>query len=311
MASVETLRPLMQSVVGGVRAYFAPVRRDVGLPATFDPAVGAFDLDGPPAPWVDAGAIRELKRKATSTFTALRTGDQRSMSVQFRDMSEARVEFEFCEWGKLQMALAAGSQHMNLLNDPTAGLNAGSTENELKLSAQDLARFTTGDLVAVDVDYVDQVGYVGTGVAGSYVKSPGDVLRAPNYIRRVTYNVARVVEKTATSLKLDAPLLGGAPLSDAKLQKVVGFVDREGASFLQEWSALFAMEERSGGRLCFFYPRLQTAASASESEIQTEGETRQMCLHASFVALPVKDDIDGEHVVCYRSYIPASRAPGY
>jgi hypothetical protein len=37
---------------------------------------------------------------------------------------------------------------------------------------------------------------------------------------------------------------------------VVAFVDREGGSFFQEWSALFVAEPESGGRVCFYYPRL-------------------------------------------------------
>jgi len=40
--------------------------------------------------------------------------------------------------------------------------------------------------------------------------------------------------------------------SGARVQKVVAFVDRDGDSFLQEWSALFALEEASGGRVYFF-----------------------------------------------------------
>ena len=36
-------------------------------------------------------------------------------------MLDARVEFDFREWGKLQMALAGGSEHMNVLaSDPIA-----------------------------------------------------------------------------------------------------------------------------------------------------------------------------------------------
>src|SRR5258708_38095138 len=48
----------------------------------------------------------------------------------------------------------------------------------------------------------------------------------------------------------------GAPAAGASAQVVVAFVDREGGSFFQEWSALFVAEEESGGRVCFYYPRL-------------------------------------------------------
>jgi len=42
----------------------------------------------------------------------------------------------------------------------------------------------------------------------------------------------------------------------ASAQVVAAFVDREGGSFFQEWSALFVAEPESGGRVCFYYPRL-------------------------------------------------------
>jgi len=46
------------------------------------------------------------------------------------------------------------------------------------------------------------------------------------------------------------------PAAGASAQVVVAFVDREGGSFFQEWSALFVAEAESGGRVCFYYPRL-------------------------------------------------------
>jgi hypothetical protein len=72
----------------------------------------------------------------------------------------------------------------------------------------------------------------------------------------VTFNVGRVVEVTATSVILAQPLLAGAPATGASAQVVAAFVDREGGSFFQEWSALFVAEPESGGRVCFYYPRL-------------------------------------------------------
>jgi hypothetical protein len=64
------------------------------------------------------------------------------------------------------------------------------------------------------------------------------------------------VEVTATSVILAQPLLAGAPATGASAQVVAAFVDREGGSFFQEWSALFVVEPESGGRVCFYYPRL-------------------------------------------------------
>ena len=64
---------------------------------------------------------------------------------------------------------------------------------------------------------------------------------------------------------LAQPLLGGAPAAGASAQVVVAFVDREGGSFFQEWSALFVAEEESGGRVCFYYPRLSPTGSGCEA----------------------------------------------
>src|SRR5208282_5622861 len=105
-------------------------------------------------------------------------------------------------------------------------------------------------------DYQQQVGYVGSGISAAYVSNAALVNRDPNYVRRVTFNVGRVVEVTATSVILAQPLLGGAPATGASAQIIAAFVDREGGSFFQEWSALFVAEAESGGRVCFYYPRL-------------------------------------------------------
>jgi hypothetical protein len=311
----------MQAVVGEMRAYFAPVERAVEQATIFDPNEAGFDLDAPPVPWIDLGWVRNFERKATAKLQSVRTGTAGVARLQYRQTTEAAVAFDFCEWGKLQMTLAAGSQHVNVLARaqgsesasggaarPAAGLASGSTAQELKLFAEALVEFEVGDLVAVDVDYVSQIGYVGTGIAGGYVKEARQ--RDRDYIRRVTLNVERVAEKTDSSLVLAQPLLGGAPASAAGVQKVVAFVDREGASFLQEWSALFVMESRSGGRISYYYPRLQTAAAAAES-MMAIGDMHQAALRAGFVALPIEDPMDGEQVVCYRTFVPESGAAVY
>ncbi len=194
---------------------------------------------------------------------------------------------------------------------------AGSTANEIVLGAGAVDTFSAGDLVAVDADYQQQTGYVGTGIAAAYVKDPADVNRDANYIRRVTFNLGRVAEKTATSLLLAQPLLGGAPPAGAGTQKVIAFADREGGSFFQEWSALFVAEEESGGRVCFHYPRLSPSVPKAGTGFQREDSVEiakpiaSLGLRASFVALPHADENDGQVVLCYRSYFPAAKAGVY
>lgn len=269
--STTPLRPAMVPVTRQMRAYFAPVNRLTETPTIFDPGMsGAFALDSPPSPWLDLGWIDEFERFYDTPTDVVRAGSKTMSSVQFRGPLDARLEFDFREWGKLQMALAGGSEHMNVLTTSSSATPApsggtpiapvavlpGSTASQLVFGVGAVTAFGLGTLVAVDVDYQEQIGYVGSGISAAYVSSPEAVNNDANYIRRVTFNVGRVVQATTTSVILAQPLLAGAPASGASAQEVIAFVDREGGSFFQEWSALFVAEAESGGRICFYYPRL-------------------------------------------------------
>lgn len=177
-----------------------------------------------------------------------------------------------------------------------------------------------GSLIAVDLDYAQQIGYVGSGISAAYVSSAAAVNHDLNYVRRVTFNVGRVVEITATSVVLAQPLLGGVPAAGAAAQVVIAFVDREGGAFFQEWSALFVAEEESGGRVCFYYPRLSPnpgSAVSSTGRFLREDlaaiakPLSAISLRASFLALPYTDTNDGQSVLCFRSYFPAGMAAAY
>ncbi len=139
------------------------------------------------------------------------------------------------------------------------------------LAPTDAAKFSAGSIIALDADYTGQTGFVGAPVAGAYVRQ---ALTDVDYIRRVTFNVALVSQVTSTGLTLAEPLPGGAPAAGAKLQAVTGFVDREGGSFYQEWSALFVMEGSQGERIFFHYPRLQTMAGAEEAVAPLDGKNK-------------------------------------
>jgi hypothetical protein len=307
-----------------VRAYFAPVDRATQTPVFFDAAEqGSFSLDAPPTPWISLGWIQEFARKPGSKSAAVLTGIPAAMQEQIRETLQAQVSFQFLSWTKLTMALATGSQHMNLLTAATGSLPAavgatataavavgsGSTATSIVLSPADAAKFSAGQLVAVDVDYTGQTGYVGTPVAGAYVRQ---ALTDVDYVRRVTFNVGLVSAVNSTGLTLVAALPGGAPTSGAKLQALTGFVDREGGSFYQEWSALFVMEGSQGERIFFHYPRMQTMSGAEEAQELLDAKQKnglaRVLLKAQFAALPVTDPLDGERVVCYRSFLPAANA---
>ncbi len=321
------------SVTRAVRAYFAPLHPQLRSPVVFDPAAhAAFDLDAPPAPWIDLGPVEHFDRTSVEENVALCSGSPSIAALASRRSRSARVEFDFCSWGKPQMAIACGSQHINVLaSDPNAdsqplggtplpgvAILPGSTATEIILGPGPVAAFQTGDLVAVDLDYQQQTGYVGSGISGAYIRDPSDVKHDPDYIRRITFNVGRIALKTANSLVLAQPLLGGTPPAGASVQKVVAFTDREGGSFFQEWSALFVFQEDAGGRICLYYPRLLASpppASSSdfrrESRLEIAKPIASLALHAAFVALPLTDDLDGESILCYRTYLPCSQAALY
>lgn len=307
-----------------VRAYFAPVNRPARTPALFDPAEqGRFSLDAPPAPWMSLGWIQNFVRTPVSKSAPLLTGIPAAPLEQVRQTLGAQVSLEFLSWTKLTMALATGSQHMNLLApasgaapaadgaEPSAAVTplTGSTSTSILLATADSAKFQAGSMVAVDVDYTGQTGFVGSPVSGAYVRQ---ALTDVEYVRRVTFNVALVSQSSPTGLTLAEPLPGGAPATGAKVQAVMGFVDREGGSFYQEWSALFVMEGSQGERVFFYYPRLQSMSGAEEAALVLDAKNKngqsRVALKAQFMALPVTDALDGERVVCYRSFLPAANA---
>ena len=307
-----------------VRAFFAPVNRAAQLPVLFDPAQqGNFNLDSPPAPWIDLGWIQGFTRKPQSKSAPILTGIPAATLTQVRETLEAQVSFEFLSWTKLTMALATGSQHMNVLT-PAPGatlladgaqapaaisVQSGSTASIVMLNTSDAAKFAPGSIIAVDVDYTGQTGYVGSPVSGAFVRQPiSDV----DYIRRVTFNVGLVTQVTLNSLTLAAPLPAGAPAAGAKLQAVTCFLDREGGGFYQEWTALFVAEGSQGERIFFHYPRLQSWVGAEEVAAPLDGKHKggqeRILLKGQFLALPVIDPLDGERILCYRSFLPAANA---
>jgi hypothetical protein len=310
-----------------VRAYFAPVNRVTETPVIFDASQAAtFSPGAPLSPWIDLGWIANFARKSDAKIVAVSVGAPSLPQYQVRQAAGAIVSFAFEQWTKLTMALAGGAEHMNVLlpaNGSTANGSGGASgvaqtivlngslapsSTVIPLAAADLANYAAGSLVAVDVDYAGQIGFVGSGVSGAYVKSAASVNSDPGYVRRVTFNVALVQQVTAQSLLLAQPLLAGSPMVGMKVQQVLGFVDREGGSFIQEWSALFVISGEQGDAVFFHYPRLQAMQGAAEmSSLLTKPLDRWM-LSAAFRALPVADAIDGQSVFCFRTYVPGPNA---
>ena len=324
----NNLIPSVASVTRRVRAYFAPVNRAAGLATIFDAsAIGGFNLNAPPIPWIDLGWCSAFGRKSGTKNEPLNTGAPEIAVGQVRTAVEAQVSLEFESWGKLQLALSAGVQQMNVLRVQPGAVPNGSggaavaatslTQGSLMTSATVLdvgstaaAAFAIGDVVAVDVDYAGQTGFVGSGASGGYVKSVAAIGSDPDYVRRITLNVARVTAIAGGLLTLGSALIAGIPASAMKVSRVVGFCDREGGSFFQEWSALFCLQGAEGDLVTFYYPRLQAMSGAAEIREAlvgvplVPGDMARIRLAGNFRALPVKDANDGELVVCFRSYLP-------
>ena len=316
------LVPATAPMMRRVRAYFAPVNRATGQPTIFDAASsGAFPVDAPPAPWVDLGWCTGFLRKFDAGVKPLRTGAPQVAQAQTRAEIGATVAVGFESWGKLQMAVCSGSEQMNLLATATGAMangsggvaaaaaplvSAGSTATALMVGAAGAGLFSVGDLVTVDVDYTGQTGYVGAGVSGAYVRSAADAANDVNYVRRVSLNVGRVVGIANGQLTLGAALPAGAPTAAMKVSRVMGFVDREGGRFFQEWSGLFCVAGEQGDQVLYHYPRLQAMESSTEMLEALTGGFERMRLAGAFRALPVVDANDGATVLCFRSYLPAA-----
>jgi hypothetical protein len=307
-----------------VRAFFARVDRIARQATMWDPSgIAAFNACSPPVPWIDLGWCGGFARRSETKAIPLVSGAPGVPVGQVRTEVEATVMLEFESWSKLALALTAGVQQMNVLRaqaGATANGSGGTAVVAVPLSADSTATaldvgaavsgFSVGEVVAVDIDYSGQTGYVGSGVSGGYVKSAASIGGDLDYIRRVTLNVGRVVSISGTVLTLAAPLLAGVPVAGMQVSHVAGFCDREGGSFFQEWSALFVLDGEQGDRIVFHYPRLQSmAAGAEKAESLTSGAAGNLArirLAGSFRALPVRDANDGEQIVCFRSYLPAA-----
>jgi hypothetical protein len=298
-------------IMRGIRAYFAPVDRTGAAPVAFDAAqLGQFELDSPPSPWTDLGWVDDFKRRCVSKVGVLAQGSPANTAMQLREQSDAIVSLRFLHWGKLQMALASGYEHWNLLAGSTAvALTSGSTATKLAMSAADAVKFSPGQTVVVDIDYSGQTGYIGSGSSSAHVAKAALIHGDADFIRRVSVNVVRVLNSDASGLQLATPLIAGVPSAGMRVQTVAGFMDREGGTFFQEWSALFVVEAEEGERILYNYPRLQAMTGAQEMANPLAGSLQRISLTAEFRALPVLDARDGQQVLCYRSFLPAAGLP--
>lgn len=326
---VQPFRKPMILVGSGFRGFFAPfVQGAAPAPTLFDPArQGRFDTNAPPTGWADLGWIDQFRRSPAGRIGQIRSGYRGAVRAQYRGEIGSSVELEFREWGKLQMALATGTTHFNILKaasgaaqqplggSPTAAiaLAGGSTAPSIVLTSGGGASFSVGQFMAVDVDFAGQAGYVGTGIQASFV--PAGAVSDVDFIRRVTFNIGVIKTIVGDTLTLEQPLLGGVPAAGAKAQAVTGFASREGSSFIQAWSAVFVVDTADGAQLYYYYPQLSVSNERDDATFEVENagtaQIRGHALRAEFNALAFEDSVDGETVVCYRGFFPAPGSLAY
>lgn len=303
---------------GAVQMFVAPVDRASGVPVAFDPAAtGRFDVSAVPAGWLRVGAVPEVSRSVGERVLPVWSGAPAMVKSQVRGRVEEVVAVTFPGWTRVAIALSSGLQTMNLLKTANGAaanasggaagtgdvVQAGSTATALQLGAATTVQ--AGDVLVVDADYTGAAGYVGSGIAGAYVASASSFTDV-DFARRVSFNVARVLSVSAGVVTLADALPAGVPEAGMKACVVQGFTDRNGGSFLQEWSALFVMDGVQGDRLVLHYPRLQPAGDGT-AEVCAEiaaGVLRWRPV-ARMRAMPVLDANDGVAAVCFRSYLPA------
>ena len=146
-----------------------------------------FALDSPPVPWLDLGWIESFVRYYDTPTDVMRSGANALAGAQFRGPIEARVEFDFREWGKLQMALGGWVGEHERAGDQSrarrrrlraeyrfGGSGVGGFDGEPACLWRRClwVHLRAGNLLAVDVDYQQQVGYVGSGISAAYVSNP-------------------------------------------------------------------------------------------------------------------------------------------
>lgn len=306
MSTGTAIIPLsLPLITGRVRAYFAPI--SAGLPTPLETAMMAgWQIAAPPSPWVDLGWLAAFARSSDSELISIETGSPATVQLQARQKVGATVHCRFERWNRLTMALAAGSDSVNLLQTGSTALPLAAGSNAGVIYVSGTPSVSAGSFLVIDEDYSGQTGFVGAGSAGAYIQNAAAIAGDADFIRRCSLNVAQVSAiRSDGGLQLGGTLLAGTPTTSMKAQIIMGFADREGGTFLPEWSGLFVAQGTQGEKLFFYYPRLQSIGKANEAAQQLGANLQTLRLEEIFRALPVTDKTDGAATVCYRAFLPA------
>lgn len=331
---VQSFRKSNLLVGSGWRAYFAPfdiaaagVSDDTSVgPKIIDLAVSPFNAARIAAlGLVDLGWIKDFKLAPDSKIGQIRSGYRGAVRAQYRGQVGEGFEFKFREYGRLQYKLATGTNVINLI--------AGSTESTLgplsatggaavamssyspsdpSVTVPSASGFAVGEYIVCDVDY-DPATYGFVGDAGTPVFQ--GAVTDVDFIRKNSDYVARVTGINGNKLMLDQPFRGGGslassvPASGSKVQKIKGWVAREGGTFISEWTGVFVLDTIDQAQIAVYYPHISIAQNrdvTASYAIENIGTTDLggYELDAAFQALAYDDPLDGETVVGYKAYYP-------
>lgn len=221
------------------------------------------------------------------------------------------------------MAVPVGASGYNSAFLPAGSQTAVPT---LFVPAGSGAAFPPGSYIVADDDYtLGTYGLVGSGGVNVFNGAVTDV----DFLRKVSDFVGRVVQVIPGALAgqdalvLAQPFAGGGnnalanqggivpygPQPTAKVQRIKGYVAREGGTYLMEWSGLFVMDTIDGSQIALYYPHVapnqfRDLAAWSIEDIGTTDETGYE-LDCVMEAMAYDDPLDGETVVRYAAYYPA------
>lgn len=212
--------------------------------------------------------------------------------------------------------VASGSV-ANYVGQPTLYVPAGSG-----------ASFAAGSFIVCDQDYVNQSGYVGDSGAWVFPGAVNDVdyiRKTSDYAATVKAVVASTGSPSQDALILTKPFVGGGcnptpggtvytqpelnPASrGAKVQAITGYANRNGGTYIKEWSGIFVKATEDGSQMLVYYPRLSPDTFAGLEEFTIDGITsmQEQGLKASMQCLAFDDPLDGETVTSYTAYFPST-----
>jgi hypothetical protein len=188
------------------------------------------------------------------------------------------------------------------------------------------AAYSPGDMIVCDADYTGAYGLTGSNATNVFQGAVTDI----DFTRKTSDFIARVKQVVPTivtgqdGLILNKPFAGGGsvqggitaattasygPPAGSKIQKIKGYVAREGGSAITEWSGLFLMNCIDGSQIALYYPHIAPSAFKDFANYQIENigtsNLTGMALDCTMEAMAYDDPIDGETVVRYAAFYPA------